>query len=120
MSEALGWGVVPPTVLRDGPFGEGMLQQFVEMDETTDVIEMIVSDDVRLRRIAAFDAAVVGLIASRVTELRASPLGLPIGSQTYPHRAMIKEGNFPGMLKIFFGADPGAFAGAQAEHHAEL
>ena len=31
--------------------------------------------------------------------LRANPLGLPIGSQTYPHRAMIKEGNFAGLLK---------------------
>src|SRR5690348_13534886 len=24
-SEATGWGIVPPTVLRDGPFGEGMV-----------------------------------------------------------------------------------------------
>jgi PadR family transcriptional regulator AphA len=30
------------------------------------------------------------------------------------------EFRFPGMLKIFFGADPSAFAGAQAAHHAEL
>jgi sugar phosphate isomerase/epimerase len=30
----------------------------------------------------------------------ASPLGLPIGSQTWPHRAMIREGNFPGLLEI--------------------
>ena len=58
VSEAFGWGVVPPTVMRNGPFGDGMLQQFVEMDETVDVIELIVSDDARLRRIAAFDAAV--------------------------------------------------------------
>jgi hypothetical protein len=30
VSEALGWGVVPETVLReDGPFGEGSLQRFV-------------------------------------------------------------------------------------------
>lgn len=33
--------------------------------------------------------------------LAAAPLGLPIGSQTYPHRAMIKEGDFAGLLKIF-------------------
>jgi sugar phosphate isomerase/epimerase len=31
----------------------------------------------------------------------ASPLGLPIGSQTYPHRGMIKAGDFAGLLKIF-------------------
>jgi PadR family transcriptional regulator, regulatory protein AphA len=30
------------------------------------------------------------------------------------------EFRFPGMLKIFFGADPGGFAGAQAAHHAGL
>jgi len=33
------------------------------------------------------------------TVLRANPLGLPIGSQTYPHRQMIKDGNFAGLLK---------------------
>jgi sugar phosphate isomerase/epimerase len=31
----------------------------------------------------------------------AAPLGLPIGSQTYPHRAMIKAGDFAGLLKVF-------------------
>src|SRR5437773_5436155 len=51
-------------------------------------------------RIAAADAAVAGLVAARVVELRANPLGLPIGSQTYPHRAMIKDGNFAGLAKI--------------------
>ena len=30
--------------------------------------------------------------------VRANPLGLPIGSQTYPHRQMIKDGNFAGLL----------------------
>ena len=29
LSEALGWGLVPPTVTRDGRFGEGSLQHFV-------------------------------------------------------------------------------------------
>jgi uncharacterized repeat protein (TIGR03843 family) len=33
LSEALGWGIVPPTVARDdGPFGPGSLQLFVEAD----------------------------------------------------------------------------------------
>lgn len=33
LSEALGWGLVPPTVSRsDGPFGPGSLQLFVEAD----------------------------------------------------------------------------------------
>ena len=58
VSEALGWGIVPPTVLRDGPFGEGMVQQFVELDESVDVVALVVGDDARLRRIAVFDAAV--------------------------------------------------------------
>jgi len=30
--------------------------------------------------------------------VRTNPLGLPIGSQTYPHRQMIRDGNFAGLL----------------------
>ena len=43
------------------------------------------------------DAALVGLLAAGAATLRANPLGLPIGSQTYPHRAFIKDGNFAGL-----------------------
>jgi uncharacterized repeat protein (TIGR03843 family) len=32
LSEALGWGIVPETVLRDGPLGQGSLQRFVPAD----------------------------------------------------------------------------------------
>lgn len=32
VSEALGWGLVPETVAREGPFGPGSLQRFVEAD----------------------------------------------------------------------------------------
>jgi uncharacterized repeat protein (TIGR03843 family) len=32
LSETLGFGIVPPTVQRDGPFGEGSLQLFVPSD----------------------------------------------------------------------------------------
>ncbi|MGC5365009.1 SCO1664 family protein [Streptomyces sp. DT24] len=30
LSEATGWGLVPPTVLRDGPYGRGMCQLWIE------------------------------------------------------------------------------------------
>lgn len=57
VSEAAGWGIVPPTVLRDGPFGEGALQVWIDVDPTVDVVAMIVEDDPRLRPIAVLDAA---------------------------------------------------------------
>ena len=47
---------------------------------------------------AAADAAAAGVLAAQVAGLRANPLGLPIGSQTWPHRAMLKQ-DFPGVLK---------------------
>jgi sugar phosphate isomerase/epimerase len=50
-------------------------------------------------RHAATDAAVAALFAARVVNVRANPLGLPIGSQTWPHRQMIKDGNFAGLAK---------------------
>jgi len=58
VSEALGWAIVPPTLLRDGPFGEGMVQVVVDADETVDVVAMVLGDDPRLRRMATFDAIV--------------------------------------------------------------
>jgi uncharacterized repeat protein (TIGR03843 family) len=56
VSEATGWGIVPPTILRDGPFGEGMVQAFVDADVEVDVVAMVVEDDARLRRMAVLDA----------------------------------------------------------------
>jgi sugar phosphate isomerase/epimerase len=47
----------------------------------------------------ATDAAVAGALAAGIAELRANPLGLPVGSQTYPHRQMIKDGNFAGLAR---------------------
>jgi uncharacterized repeat protein (TIGR03843 family) len=58
VSQTMGWGIVPPTVLRDGPYGEGMLQQWIDIDPDADVVAMLNGDDPRLRRIAAFDAVV--------------------------------------------------------------
>ncbi|WP_069173401.1 SCO1664 family protein [Streptomyces griseus] len=36
ISEATGWGLVPPTVLRDGPYGEGMCQLWIEAEQAAD------------------------------------------------------------------------------------
>lgn len=52
---------------------------------------------------AGTEAAVAGFLATRVASLKANPLGLPIGSQTWPHRAMIKDGNFAGLLATLAG-----------------
>lgn len=58
VSDATGWDIVPHTVLRDGPFGEGMVQEWIEPDEGVDVVAMILGDDERLRPMAIFDAIV--------------------------------------------------------------
>jgi uncharacterized repeat protein (TIGR03843 family) len=60
LSEALGWGIVPETVLRPGdglPFGAGSLQRFVPFDVEQHYFTLI-DDEVRhgaLRTICAFD-----------------------------------------------------------------
>ncbi|MEV0775503.1 SCO1664 family protein [Streptomyces sp. NPDC050428] len=87
ISEVTGWGLVPPTVLRDGPYGEGMCQLWIEADESdtapqllalveeeepadgwkaialADVGEgrtalLVHADDPRLRRLAVLDAVI--------------------------------------------------------------
>jgi len=57
VSEASGWDIVPPTVMRDGPFGEGMVQLWAEVDEEADLGEIIDTDNQALRRIAVLDVA---------------------------------------------------------------
>ncbi|MGH9494478.1 MAG: sugar phosphate isomerase/epimerase family protein, partial [Candidatus Sulfotelmatobacter sp.] len=49
-------------------------------------------------KVGAMQAAAVGLIAGGAFELRANPLGLPIGCQTWPVRKMIAQ-DFPGTIK---------------------
>ena len=57
LSEALGWDLVPPTIIRDGPLGEGSLQLFVMADFSQHyfTIRQIDSLDHPLRRLCAFD-----------------------------------------------------------------
>ena len=58
VSDSLGWHIVPPTVWRDGPFGPGMVQEWVDTDPDVDVVSFVQSDDPLLRRIAVFDALI--------------------------------------------------------------
>ncbi len=84
VSEALGWGVVPLTVERDGPLGPGMVQVWCEPDTGQDPVDVVPrgqvpagylrvldaedgdgrpvslvhEDSAQLRRMAVFDAVV--------------------------------------------------------------
>jgi sugar phosphate isomerase/epimerase len=49
-------------------------------------------------KVAAAQSAAIGLISAGVLKLRANPLGMPIGCQTWPVREMIAK-DFPGTLK---------------------
>ncbi|HEY1677782.1 MAG TPA: sugar phosphate isomerase/epimerase [Candidatus Sulfotelmatobacter sp.] len=49
-------------------------------------------------KVAAVQAGAVGLMAGGAFELKANPLGLPIGCQTWPVRKMIAQ-DFPGTIK---------------------
>lgn len=55
LSRVTSWDVVPPTVMRDGPFGRGMVQLWIDIDPKVDVVDMVVSSDERLRQLCVFD-----------------------------------------------------------------
>ncbi|MDP9100599.1 MAG: SCO1664 family protein [Actinomycetota bacterium] len=58
VAASTGWDIVPLTVLRDGPFGPGMCQLWVDVDETVDLAALARSDHPDLRRMAVLDAVV--------------------------------------------------------------
>lgn len=58
VSAATGWDIVPPTVHRDGPFGPGMTQLWIEVDPAVDLVALARSDSAGLRRMAVLDAAI--------------------------------------------------------------
>jgi uncharacterized repeat protein (TIGR03843 family) len=56
VSEALGWGLVPPTVYRrKGPLGPGSLQQYIEHDPNYHYFTFSAEDKQRLRPTVIFD-----------------------------------------------------------------
>lgn len=58
VSELGGWNLVPLTILRDGPFGNGMVQQWIDIDESIDLALFYREDNSALRAMALFDAVV--------------------------------------------------------------
>ncbi|MHA7179871.1 SCO1664 family protein [Arthrobacter sp. MDB2-24] len=46
VSEVFGWNIVPQTWLRDGPFGEGMVQLWQETDPDQTAVDLVATDDV--------------------------------------------------------------------------
>lgn len=58
VAQLLEWDLVPTTVLRDGPFGPGMVQEWITIDDEVDLIALAQSDDLRLAHLALFDALI--------------------------------------------------------------
>jgi len=70
----------------------------------------------------AASAAALSILATEVARLKANPLGLPIGSQTFPFRSRIQAGDLAGLLKDMKGigidmvefCDPIGYVGANS------
>lgn len=51
----LGWNFVPPTIIRDGPYGVGMVQLFIPNDPRAHFFTLRDEHEPEMRRIALFD-----------------------------------------------------------------
>jgi hypothetical protein len=58
VNEFLGLDLVPLTILRDGPYGIGMVQEWVDIDESIDLASYFSQDLSQLRSMAFFDAII--------------------------------------------------------------
>ena len=59
ISATAGWRIVPPTVYREGPAGPGMVQLWIDTDDTVDIARFMRRRDVeQLRHISIFDAVI--------------------------------------------------------------
>jgi hypothetical protein len=56
LSEMLGWHIVPPTVLRDGPRGSGSVQVYIDHDPNQHYFTFDETHLPQVQRMAAFDA----------------------------------------------------------------
>ena len=58
VDQALGFNHIPLTIVRDGPFGIGAVQQWVDIDESIDLEVFFRKDDPQLREVALLDAVI--------------------------------------------------------------
>ena len=58
VSEFLGLDLVPLTILREGPYGIGMVQEWIDIDESIDLAGYFSQDLPQLRSLAFFDAII--------------------------------------------------------------
>ena len=58
VSEHLGFNLVPLTFLREGPYGYGMVQQWIDIDESIDLGKFFATEHPSLRAMALFDAVI--------------------------------------------------------------
>jgi uncharacterized repeat protein (TIGR03843 family) len=56
VSDHLGWDVVPPTVLREGPAGPGMAQLWIETEEGVDPVDVVAEGEVPSGYLHVLDA----------------------------------------------------------------
>lgn len=57
-SEAIGWSLVPPTVLRDGPHGWGSLQLFIDHDPQVHYLTIQGQHVTQSQKVALFDVLI--------------------------------------------------------------
>ena len=58
LSEALNLHLVPFTIMREGTFGPGMVQEWIEIDDELDLVELANGNNQRIREMALFDAII--------------------------------------------------------------
>jgi uncharacterized repeat protein (TIGR03843 family) len=58
LSDKTGMDLVPPTILREGPAGLGMVQRWIDVDESIELGAYFAQDRKELRRLALFDAII--------------------------------------------------------------
>ncbi len=58
LSDKTGMDLVPPTILREGPAGLGMVQRWIDVDESIELGSYFAQDRKELRQLALFDAII--------------------------------------------------------------